>query len=773
MARLSPTAADFSPSTPFTGAGGFTPLTVSPFTPATPMSSYGHFISPLHHKGSRQTSRIPGIEEAAEHSASAHNGSSHRSTSEYAMTDEAQVNNNKDVSTETSLSQSISRCIRIESHDGRALDSTIIERLQFVANNIAASGIQVYMINGKVYVRFDDIKEALEVHPQIPGFEHGLEADYISPKEFVQTSNANSNLTTIYEGQVSIVIHAGGPVKDEWKKAEATVKTLLSVHGTLFAFERISSPADGVFRATAEFCSVSSSLTAVSTLNGINYEGFRLVLRLHRPDITIVSAEDDQKNSDTPTQETPTMSTSGVEDVTAAVQNMAMMASQNTPSFPHGLVPMQHAGMPIGVSAPYFYQPIGPSTLRGGSSMPAAIPGPLARLDSLHSQVAITPGFQLVQSPFAGSFVPFSEDYLSGRSGRSNFVDSPRGYSERLEMRRPAVMRRPQRDTDRNNNHVDVTRIREGADVRTTIMLRNIPNKVDQPMLKAIIDESSWGKYDFMYLRIDFQNDCNVGYAFINFVDPLDIIDFVNARGNQRWYDFVMRSNDPVLTRNRNCFKSDKVAEISYATIQGKDCLVQKFRNSSVMLEQPHYRPKLYFTQNGPHPEMAGQEEPFPSPDNHSKMRRSVENAEHVGKFVCSPQMRASKCVTSSADAVLSTIVALEWLPSRSMATRVPVVAINIAITSTATRLSGQGQMVSALFGHIDIYGDDWSEVILPFGRHFTWNWTFKETAMFGEEKAPSMKLSTWMWDKDGLGVTSLFHFRRHKLEMIFRFFFF
>ncbi|KAF7545906.1 hypothetical protein G7Z17_g8797 [Cylindrodendrum hubeiense] len=136
------------------------------------------------------------------------------------------------------------------------------------------------------------------------------------------------------------------------------------------------------------------------------------------------------------------------------------------------------------------------------------------------------------------------------------------------------------------------------------IMLRNIPNKVDQAMLKRIIDESSWGKYDFMYLRIDFANDCNVGYAFINFVDPLDIIDFVNARGNQRW----------------NCFKSDKVAEISYATIQGKDCLVQKFRNSSVMLEAPHYQ-------------LAGQEESFPEPDNQSKMKRSCENAEHVGLF--------------------------------------------------------------------------------------------------------------------------------------------
>ncbi|QUC19496.1 uncharacterized protein UV8b_03737 [Ustilaginoidea virens] len=168
-----------------------------------------------------------------------------------------------------------------------------------------------------------------------------------------------------------------------------------------------------------------------------------------------------------------------------------------------------------------------------------------------------------------------------------------------------------------NHNFVDVMRIREGIDVRTTIMLRNIPNKVDQSMLKSIIDESSWGKYDFMYLRIDFANDCNVGYAFINFVDPLDIIYFVETRANQRW----------------NCFKSDKVAEISYATIQGKDCLVQKFRNSSVMLEAPHYRPKLYYTSNGPRPGLAGQEEPFPDPDNQSKMKRSCENAEHVGLF--------------------------------------------------------------------------------------------------------------------------------------------
>ncbi|PHH72187.1 hypothetical protein CDD80_4716 [Ophiocordyceps camponoti-rufipedis] len=100
-----------------------------------------------------------------------------------------------------------------------------------------------------------------------------------------------------------------------------------------------------------------------------------------------------------------------------------------------------------------------------------------------------------------------------------------------------------------HHNHVDINRIRDGIDVRTTIMLRNIPNKVDQSMLKRIIDESSWGKYDFMYLRIDFANDCNVGYAFINFVDmfvisaytrtkksKLTIEQFVDARGNQRCF---------------------------------------------------------------------------------------------------------------------------------------------------------------------------------------------------------------------------------------------
>ncbi|KAF2474282.1 uncharacterized protein BDR25DRAFT_202463, partial [Lindgomyces ingoldianus] len=171
------------------------------------------------------------------------------------------------------------------------------------------------------------------------------------------------------------------------------------------------------------------------------------------------------------------------------------------------------------------------------------------------------------------------------------------------------------------NNRVHLERIGNGSDVRTTIMLRNIPNKLDHVTLKSILDEHCFGIYDFVYLRIDFESGSNVGYAFINFNCVEGVVALVNNVAGRPWLGHG----------------TSKAAEISYATIQGRDALVQKFRNSSVMTE-PHFcQPHLFSTwldalAAGDFT-MVGTEVPFPGPDNAAKLQRSRDSARAVGLY--------------------------------------------------------------------------------------------------------------------------------------------
>ena len=93
-----------------------------------------------------------------------------------------------------------------------------------------------------------------------------------------------------------------------------------------------------------------------------------------------------------------------------------------------------------------------------------------------------------------------------------------------------------------------------GDDKRTTLMIKNIPNKYTQKMLLTTIDEKFRGTYDFFYLPIDFKNKCNVGYAFINMVRPEYIIPLIQKFDRKKWEKF----------------NSEKVCNISYARIQVK-----------------------------------------------------------------------------------------------------------------------------------------------------------------------------------------------------------
>jgi len=140
---------------------------------------------------------------------------------------------------------------------------------------------------------------------------------------------------------------------------------------------------------------------------------------------------------------------------------------------------------------------------------------------------------------------------------------------------------------------LNIDNVMQGADRRTTLMVRNIPNKYTQAAVLEEINEHFQGLYDFFYLPIDFKNKCNVGYAFINFIDFRSIVPFFCKFNGRRW----------------NNFNSEKVCAITYARIQGKASMISRFQNSSLMEKDGEYRP-LLFHSAGPD---KGRAEPFPA----------------------------------------------------------------------------------------------------------------------------------------------------------------
>lgn len=125
---------------------------------------------------------------------------------------------------------------------------------------------------------------------------------------------------------------------------------------------------------------------------------------------------------------------------------------------------------------------------------------------------------------------------------------------------------------------INILAIRENRDKRTTCMLKNIPNKYTQSMLKHMLDEHHSDKFDFLYLRMDQKNKCNVGYAFINFINYSEIPSFYEKVNHKGWKKF----------------KSHKIAELTYASIQGLFNLVKKFRRNSFFGESDETRPKIW-----------------------------------------------------------------------------------------------------------------------------------------------------------------------------------
>jgi hypothetical protein len=118
---------------------------------------------------------------------------------------------------------------------------------------------------------------------------------------------------------------------------------------------------------------------------------------------------------------------------------------------------------------------------------------------------------------------------------------------------------------------------------KTTLMLRNIPNKFTRDQLIKIITlkmgEKS-GCFDFFYLPTDFRSKCNFGYAFINMTSGENVEKFFNVFNGANLTSFL---NGIVAGSSISNPRYAKICEVSFARVQGLEENVRRLMNSPIM----------------------------------------------------------------------------------------------------------------------------------------------------------------------------------------------
>lgn len=113
----------------------------------------------------------------------------------------------------------------------------------------------------------------------------------------------------------------------------------------------------------------------------------------------------------------------------------------------------------------------------------------------------------------------------------------------------------------------------------TTVMLRNIPNKYTRESLIEQLNKSGYqGQFDFIYLPIDFNSKCNVGYGFINFKNSS-----VCARFHSEFHNKQTKTVLPGYSSNKTC-------EVVYARLQGRDANMENMKVGQ-FIDKLHKRP--------------------------------------------------------------------------------------------------------------------------------------------------------------------------------------
>jgi len=158
---------------------------------------------------------------------------------------------------------------------------------------------------------------------------------------------------------------------------------------------------------------------------------------------------------------------------------------------------------------------------------------------------------------------------------------------------------------------------------QTSIMLRNLPNCYTREMLmKLLEDEGFAGKYDFLYLPMDFKTKLSLAYAFINFVSTEEAKRF--------WKHFHGFSNWVIPSR--------KNARVSWSEIQGLASHIEHLSGNSIMHKHvpDQYKPVL----------LSGNERvPFPAPTEKVRAQAGPRDAANLPKKSSRPKKELAEAV--------------------------------------------------------------------------------------------------------------------------------
>ena len=114
---------------------------------------------------------------------------------------------------------------------------------------------------------------------------------------------------------------------------------------------------------------------------------------------------------------------------------------------------------------------------------------------------------------------------------------------------------------NKRTSDINIYKILTLEERRTTLMIKNVPNKFTKDIFLSIFNKEFEDKFDLFLLPTDIKEKKNYGYAFINFINPLDIIYFFYRFNGKKW-------------PNTN---SLKICELVFSKIQGINKMIKHY----------------------------------------------------------------------------------------------------------------------------------------------------------------------------------------------------